>query len=87
MEWIGWLSPGLLLATIVYQVARHLSAHDNGGVSRFLYVGQVGASCGFLFYSWTIDNWVFVVTNVLLVGAATCGILIHRRHARRAATR
>jgi lipid-A-disaccharide synthase-like uncharacterized protein len=75
----------VLLATIVYQVHRQWTAHDNGGVSRFLYVGQILASTGFLVYSVSVADWVFVITNALLLVTALAGIAIHARNERRAA--
>jgi hypothetical protein len=84
VPWIGWASSGVLLATIGYQVRRHWQAEDNGGVSRMLYFGQLAASTGFVVYSWQVGDWVFVVTNALLLATAICGIAIHHRNERRA---
>lgn len=82
MAWLGWLSSLVLLATIVYQVRVNVEAPDNGGVSRWLYFGQLTASLGFLGYSWSVDNMVFVVTNSLLVVAALVGAVVHARKER-----
>lgn len=87
MTWLGWGSALILLATILYQVAAHVSAGSNGGVSRWLYIGQLLASTGFLIYSISIESWVFAVTNMLLINAAALGIVVHIGHARRAAKR
>ncbi|MEZ6183723.1 MAG: hypothetical protein R3F62_01790 [Planctomycetota bacterium] len=84
MEWVGWASSVLLLATLVYQIKRHHDAGTNGGVSRWLYVGQLCASSGFLVYSLGVGDPVFVATNALLILAALGGLGIHRAHARRA---
>ena len=85
MQVVGWLASVVLLATIVYQVRRQWRTHDNGGVSRFLYVGQMTASAGFIVYSVSVDDTVFVVTNALLLATAAAGLAIHARNARRAA--
>ncbi|MFG0316675.1 MAG: hypothetical protein ACF8XB_05340 [Planctomycetota bacterium JB042] len=83
MEWLGWGSSFLLVLTIGYQVRTQWRARDNGGVSRLLYVGQLCASTGFLVYSVSLGNWVFTLTNALLLAAAITGLAIHARNARR----
>jgi MtN3 and saliva related transmembrane protein len=53
-ELIGWVSATILLATIgrqVYSQSRHRSSQ---GVSRWLFVGQIMASVGFIIYSWSL---------------------------------
>lgn len=85
MQTVGWAASVVLLATIVYQVHRQWQAEDNGGVSRFLYVGQAIASVGFLVYSISLGDLVFSVTNGLLLATAAVGLAIHARNARRAA--
>jgi len=80
---IGWISSVVLFVTITWQVVNQWRAGTSRGVSRWLFVGQITASTGFLVYSWLIGNWVFVVTNVLLVASAIAGLVIvtiHRRH-------
>ena len=79
---IGWISSVVLFATITWQVVKQWRSGTSHGVSRWLFVGQITASTGFLVYSWLIGNWVFVVTNVLLVASAIAGLVIvaiHRR--------
>jgi hypothetical protein len=36
-------------------------------------VWQIMASIGFVVYSWLLRNWVFVVTNVLMLDTAPFG--------------
>lgn len=89
-ELIGWISALILLATISRQIYKQWEEKASEGVSKWLFIGQVAASAGFAVYSWLLDNWVFVVTNVLMLASALVGygILMHnRRRARRAQAR
>lgn len=87
-EAIGWVSSFILVLTIAKQVHKQWAAGTSEGVSRWLFVGQLAASVGFTVYSWLVHNWVFVVTNGLLLVSAVLGLTIlwhHRRCERRAA--
>jgi uncharacterized protein with PQ loop repeat len=89
-EALGWLSSFVLVLTIGHQVYKQWRSGHSEGVSRWLFVGQMGASAGFTIYSWLVGNWVFVVTNALMLMSAVIGYLIvlrHHRVARRAAVR
>jgi MtN3 and saliva related transmembrane protein len=79
---IGWASSAVLLATIVTQIRKQWRARSSEGVSKWLFVGQSAASLGFVVYSWLVDNWVFVVTNALLLVAGVTGFLITRYYRR-----
>ena len=57
------------------------------GVSRWLWIGQIAASVGFTVYSVLVRNWVFVVTNALILCDAIAGALIVLHHRRRASAR
>lgn len=78
---LGWLSSFVLVLTIGAQVRKQWKAGTSEGVSKWLYLGQIAASAGFTAYSALVRNWVFVVTNgVLLVAAlAGCAIYFHFR--------
>jgi MtN3 and saliva related transmembrane protein len=82
---IGWASSVVLLATIAKQIHKQWKARSSEGVSNWLFVGQSAASLGFTVYSWLVHNWVFVVTNGLLLCAGITGFLI-TLHFRRAAS-
>jgi MtN3 and saliva related transmembrane protein len=85
-EAIGWISSVILLMTIGKQVYKQWQEGSSEGVSRWLFVGQVAASVGFTVYSWLVGNWVFVVTNFLMLLSALAGlgiVLKHRRRERR----
>ena len=84
LDWIGWLSAIILLATIGRQVYTQWRERATAGVSRWLFVGQLAASTGFVFYSCLIANWVFVVTNSLMLLAAALGQWIYLRNRRNA---
>jgi MtN3 and saliva related transmembrane protein len=82
---IGWTSSAVLLTTLVRQVLVQWRTRSVQGVSRWLFVGQLSASAGFLVYSWLLTNWVFVVTNAALLATALVGEAIYKRNLRRTA--
>ena len=85
-EAIGWFSSFVLVLTIANQVYKQWKSGTSKGVSKWLFVGQITASTGFTIYSLMVDNWVFVVTNSLLLVSAVVGVVIvlkHRRMERR----
>jgi uncharacterized protein with PQ loop repeat len=85
VELVGWTSSAILLATLVRQVVKQWREGSSEGVSRWLFVGQTAASLGFTVYSALVRNWVFVVTNALILLNAIVGVLIVRRHRRQQA--
>jgi uncharacterized protein with PQ loop repeat len=85
-EIVGWASSVILLLTLGKQVHKQWREHASEGVSRWLFIGQIGASVGFTVYSWMVRNWVFVVTNGLLVLNALLGFAITHRNRRRTAS-
>lgn len=66
-EVIGWASSIILLMTLVRQVYKQYRDGQVEGVSKWLFIGQFAASIGFTVYSYLVGNWVFTVTNGLLV--------------------
>ena len=66
-EIIGWTSSIILLATLIKQVYKQYKEGTGEGVSSWLFVGQVLASLGFTVYSFLVGNWVFTVTNGILL--------------------
>ena len=86
-EAVGWISSFILVLTLGKQVYKQWKEGTSEGVSRWLFVGQLSASVGFTLYSWLVGNWVFVVTNAVLLLNALAGLFIvlhHRRRERRA---
>jgi MtN3 and saliva related transmembrane protein len=81
--WIGWLSSAILLLTLGKQVHKQWREGRSEGVSIWLFVGQMAASVGFLAYSILVSNWVFTVTNALLVANGATGYWITWRNQRR----
>ncbi|MDY7227089.1 hypothetical protein [Hyalangium rubrum] len=81
-EAIGWFSSFILVLTIGKQVHKQWKSGSSAGVSKWLFVGQITASVGFTLYSLMVGNWVFVVTNALLLVSAILGGLIVIRHRR-----
>lgn len=82
---IGWVSSFVLVLTIGKQVLKQWREGGSEGVSRWLFVGQTAASVGFVIYSWLVGNWVFVVTNSLMLVNGLLGFAIVLRHRRRGA--
>jgi MtN3 and saliva related transmembrane protein len=88
-EAIGWISSFILVLTIAKQVYKQWHEGTSEGVSLWLFIGQMAASTGFTIYSWLVHNWVFVVTNALMLLNGLLGLLIvlrHRRRERRSST-
>jgi MtN3 and saliva related transmembrane protein len=80
---IGWVSSIVLVITLGWQVRRQWISRESRGVSTWLFVGQLAASVGFSTYSFLLENWVFLTTNLLLVVNALIGqwvTLRNRRH-------
>ena len=73
---IGWASSFILLITIAVQVRKQWQAGSNKGVSKWLFIGQLTASVGFLVFSILTDSLVFTITNAMLTLGNLCGILI-----------
>lgn len=84
-EVLGWLSSLVLVLTIGRQVLRQWRSGHSEGVSIWLFVGQMIASTGFTIYSALVDNWVFVVTNAMMLLFAIAGFLTVKSHRRKAA--
>lgn len=72
-EAIGWASALILLFTVSSQVWKQWRTKTSAGVSKWLFIGQISASFGFVLYSFAVGNWVFVVTNTLLLFTAVLG--------------
>ena len=79
-EVLGWLSSFVLVLTIGRQVHRQWRSGHSEGVSIWLFVGQMVASTGFTIYSALVHNWVFVVTNAMMLVFAVAGFLIEKSH-------
>ena len=71
-----------MLLTLGRQVYTQWRDRTSTGVSRWLFVGQCAASVGFVIYSWLLGNWVFVVTNALILLTALVGEIIYLRNRR-----
>lgn len=80
---LGWVSSVILLMTIGRQVWKQWRTGMGEGVSIWLYIGQTAASVGFTIYSALVGNWVFIVTNSLLLLSALTGLYILKFHCRR----
>lgn len=81
---VGWASSLILLLTLGKQVHKQWQEGASEGVSRWLFLGQMAASAGFTVYSWLVHDWVFVVTNALMILNGLVGYAILRRNRRRA---
>jgi MtN3 and saliva related transmembrane protein len=83
VEAVGWVSSLILVLTIAKQVYKQWQEGSSEGVSKWLFVGQMAASLGFTVYSWLVSNWVFVVTNAVMLVNGLLGLLIVFHHRRR----
>ena len=77
---IGWVASAILVATIVSQIRRQWREGTSKGVSRWLFIGQLAASAGFTIYSVLVHNYVFIVTNALMLISAIVGLSIVQYH-------
>ena len=77
---IGWFSAAVLLATIGRQVYTEWRSGSIAGVSKWLFIGQIAASLGFVVYSYLLSNWVFVVTNVFMLAMSLFGQWLYYRN-------
>jgi MtN3 and saliva related transmembrane protein len=80
---LGWASSVILILTIATQIAKQWRDHSSAGVSTWLFVGQLAASVGFTIYSLLVCNWVFAVTNGIMILNALIGYGITVRYKRR----
>jgi MtN3 and saliva related transmembrane protein len=80
-ELVGWVSSFILVLTISKQIYKQWQEGSSENVSKWLFIGQMAASLGFTIYSWLVSNWVFVVTNLLMLlnGIIGLGIVLHHR--------
>jgi uncharacterized protein with PQ loop repeat len=81
-ELVGWVSSFILVLTISKQIYKQWQEGSSKNVSKWLFIGQMAASLGFTIYSWLVSNWVFVVTNALMLVNGLIGlgiVLYHRR--------
>src|SRR5450432_3533779 len=76
-EVVGWASTAVLLATISRQVYSQWKSKATAGVSRWLFVGQISASIGFICYSYQLHNWVFLFSNSAMLITAIMGEVIY----------
>ena len=80
---VGWISTGILVLTVGRQAWSQWKQGSTAGLSRWLFVGQLAASTGFVIYSWLLGNVVFVVSNVFLLAIAAVGQGRYLRNRRR----
>ena len=76
-EFIGWISSLILVVTIGKQVYKQWKEGKSEGVSKWLFVGQIAASVGFVIYSYLVWNPVFIFTNSLMVVNDVAGLAIN----------
>jgi MtN3 and saliva related transmembrane protein len=80
---IGWIASAILIATLSRQIYNQWRNPDEKGVSTWLFIGQTAASVGFIVYSALLVNWVFIVTNSLILVTALVGQAVVWRNKRR----
>jgi MtN3 and saliva related transmembrane protein len=82
IEIVGWASSVILVLTIATQIRKQWRERTSAGVSTWLFVGQLAASTGFTIYSLLVKNWVFAVTNGIMVLNGLLGYAITVRQKR-----
>jgi len=83
VDLVGWMASAVLLATLLRQVHTQWKTRQTQGVSRWLFIGQVTASVGFTIYSWLLQNWVFLFTNIAILMTAVAGEVVYLRNRKR----
>jgi uncharacterized protein with PQ loop repeat len=83
-EIIGWASSLILMMTLIKQVYKQWKEGTGEGVSKWLFAGQLAASIGFTIYSYIDGNWVFIITNAILIINNIVGIWLSFYFRRRA---
>jgi uncharacterized protein with PQ loop repeat len=81
---IGWASSVILVLMIATQIHKQWKSGTSEGVSKWLFIGQLAASTGFTIYSLLLRNWVFSVTNGVMLLSGLVGWSITVRQKRRA---
>ena len=81
-EIVGWVAALILILTTSRQVYTEWRERSTRGLSKWLFAGQLVASAGFIVYSWLENNWVFVVTNAVMLVTAALGQWIYFRNKR-----
>ncbi len=79
---IGWGSSIILLATLLRQVNTQWKSGSTAGVSKWLFMGQVAASVGYVVYSVLLANWVFACSNLAILATAVVGQVVYVRNKR-----
>jgi MtN3 and saliva related transmembrane protein len=77
IEIIGWASSLILLATLIKQVYKQWKEASSENISRWLFIGQLAASIGFMIYSIGTSSWVFAFTNGMLTLNNLVGIYLY----------
>ncbi len=80
---IGWISTVILVLTVGRTAYGQWKQGSTAGLSKWLFVGQLAASTGFVVYSYLLHNYVFVVSNVFLLIIAAVGQVLYLRNRRR----
>jgi uncharacterized protein with PQ loop repeat len=80
IELIGWGSSLILLLTLMRQVFTQWRTRATAGVSKWLFVGQLAASTGYVVYSYLLHNWVYVTSNIAILATALVGEGIYMRN-------
>lgn len=83
---LGWGSSLILLATLMRQVYTQWRTHASVGISKWLFLGQVTASVGYVIYSFLLHNWVFLCSNIAILFTALLGEILYIRSRKRRPT-
>lgn len=64
------------------QVYTQWKTQATAGVSKWLFIGQLVASTGYLIYSFLLHNWVFLSSNIAILFTALLGEALYLRNRR-----
>jgi MtN3 and saliva related transmembrane protein len=84
-EILGWGSSFILLATLMRQVYAQWQSGATAGLCKWLFIGQVAASLGYVAYSVLLHNWIYVTSNAAILVTAIVGEAVYLRNRRKTA--
>ncbi|MCQ4163899.1 hypothetical protein [Tahibacter harae] len=79
---IGWAASAVLLATLIRQIVTQARDRQARGVSKWLFLGQILSSAGFIVYSILVGSPVFIATHSCILVTAVVGQIVTARNRR-----
>ena len=79
---VGWSASAILIATLFRQVHKQATRGNQQALSKWLFVGQIAASLGFIAYRWMVRNPVLLISNLLILATAVAWHWLYFRNER-----